>query len=70
MITENEKVNHSSETDKSNETVFSALEAAVPLYDRYIEIVALANTAALRQNLAVSNPNTKAPLGLVVWPKK
>ena len=70
MIPEKEHLNHVSVVDKDNETVFNALEAAAPLYERYVEIVELASIAALRQNLTVSNPNTKAPLGLVVWPKK
>ena len=69
MISEKEQLNHAP-AEKNDKMVMDALASATALYERYVEIVDVANIAAFQQNLALSNPNTIAPLGLVIWPTK
>ncbi len=68
MTSDKEQQNDRKIVNKDDEKVFDALAEASLLYDRYVEIVDVANIAAFQQNLIVSDPNTVPPLGLVIWP--
>ena len=70
MISDKEQLKDDLVVNKDDEKVMDALAAASSLYDRYVEIVDVANIAAFQQNLALSSPNTIPPLGLVIWPTK
>lgn len=53
--------------DLERTKVFEALAQASVLYDRYVDIVDVANIVAFQQSLPV-NDSHNAPLGLVIWP--
>ena len=61
----------SDDKDRRNDVlVMDALQAASALYERYVAIVEVANIAAFQQALPPVNPQTIAPLGLVIWPEQ
>jgi hypothetical protein len=70
MIGDKEKLTDTKMEDREDEIVMDALANASSLYNRYVEIVDVANIAAFQQNLPLSNPETIPPLGLVIWPTK
>ncbi|MFN0278856.1 MAG: hypothetical protein ACKVRN_09660 [Pyrinomonadaceae bacterium] len=63
-------LNEAKITEQENSKVFDALASASALYDRYVEIVDVANIAAFQQSLPSRDIQAPPPLGLVIWPQK
>ncbi len=69
-MTENRDTIEFNDDDANQKRVIDALARASALYERYVEIVDVANVAAFQSARPLVHPNTIAPLGLVLWSDK
>ncbi|MGB7209976.1 MAG: hypothetical protein WBD27_15055 [Pyrinomonadaceae bacterium] len=71
MALENDHVSTpDNSSDSERAEVLNALKSASVLYERYVDLVEVANIAAFQQSLPLSRIDKAPPLGLVIWPQK